>query len=69
MLLGLEDVNGNGGTDPTRFTYVDGTTDQTFYRDEGEFPWGHDQPNNLGGDQDYVEYVKHALMSLNLGFA
>ena len=53
--LGLEDVNGNGGTAPTRFTYVDGTLDQSFYGVADEFPWGDNQPNNFDNSQNCVE--------------
>ena len=55
-LSGLEDVNGNGGTAPTRFTYVDGSADQSFYEGRGDFPWGPNQPNNADGNQNCVEY-------------
>ena len=48
-------MNRTGGSNPNRFTYVDGTGDQSFYQVAGEFPWGFDQPNDLEGNQDCVE--------------
>ena len=70
MSLGLEDVNGNGETDPTRFTYVDGTQDQSFYQEARVFPWGSNQPNNAdNGDQDCVVYVKLDFGLKQLNFA
>ena len=54
--IGLEDVDSVGGTDPTRFTFVDLSQEGLDFFDQGGvFPWLGSQPNDLRGDQDCLE--------------
>ena len=58
--IGLEDVNDQGGNDPSRFTFVDLSTDGLdFFKTRSESPWKDDQPND-SGNQNCVAYVTHS---------
>lgn len=51
-LLGLEDLNQTGGRDPTRFTFVDGSSEGLdFFAQNGIFPWDSSNPDDRSGNQ------------------
>ena len=50
--IGLKDqvqISGNGNS-TKRFEYVDGFSNNSFYQEPFEFPWGEDQPNDSGNE-------------------
>lgn len=51
---GLVDDLDIGGTDPTRFNFVDGNPDKSFYQVGGIFPWREDRPNDFNDDENCV---------------
>ena len=56
--LGLEDIDEVGGNNPSRFTFVDGSTENLeFFATAREFPWDLDEPNDSTGNQHCVRYV------------
>lgn len=54
-ITGLKDLIGEDDQSPSRFRYLDGDMNKTFFELPGEFPWGELQPDNLGGNENCVE--------------
>lgn len=51
------DLRRGSFTDPLQFNYVDGSLEnKSFFEFRRTFPWADDQPNNVGGNQECVDW-------------
>ena len=61
FVLGLFDPDAQEGDDPSRFQYVDGNFENpSFFITPNVLPWSPETPQNIGGNQDCIEWVKNA---------